>query len=203
MKKVTFLIGMLSFLTISGMSVDAAQQDSSQKKAEFQITENENGTIKVEAELLRFGDHTLLPSDINAKTKEDTRVKVTEFSGNRPGWTLKVKLDKFKSGTDEANGTRLFYPIVTPTTTTGGDASTKAPVTVGAQDSFLDDLKGTIVNDDNVPTKIAVAEKGKGYGEWTMSYSGNNRIQLNVPAGQKVGAYSAELIYMIEDAPTP
>lgn len=191
---------LLGFL-VPTISVDAAQEDT--KKVTFDIIDNPTGTLKVEADDLIFGDHTIVPGDILAKTRTNSSIRVTEFSGERPGWNLKVKMDKFTDSTTGAvaDGVQLFYPKVTPTTTTGGAASSNAPTILAGENSFLESMTGKIVNDDNVLVKIASADVGKGYGQWELPYQDDERIQLNIPFGQRIGSYSAVLTYTIEESP--
>jgi len=207
MKKLLIPFSILGFFTIITSNVNAETIEAPPAKATFELEKGTNGTIEVQADNLTFGKHTLTPFDIITKTTSDSSVKVIEFSGEKPGWTLSVQLDKFedKPNNNKIDGVRLFYPIVTPTTTTGGSASTDAPVSLGTNKSFDTSvsLTGRIVNDDNVPVKLATAAKGKGYGTWTLPYNDANRIQLNVPSGQKVGSYTADLKYTVADIPTP
>lgn len=194
--------GSLGILLSNGIVANAIQS-SDTKKAQFNIVTDPNGTILVEAQDLIFGEYTVSPDEINAQMKTDSEINITEYSGNRPGWTLKAQLSKFTDGETNIDGIRLFYPQVTATTTTGGSASTDSPTTNDGQSSFVNSLQGVIVNDDNVQVKIAGATKGKGYGKWTLSYSNDNKVQLSIPSNPKIGSYSADIIYTIEDSPTP
>lgn len=199
MKKTTIAIGLLSLLALGATNVDAAVA-TDKKTAEFEITENEGGTLLITATTLNFGQHTITPNEIKGSATVDSSIKVTEFSGDKPGWNLTVSMAPFEDDkSNVATGTRLFFPQVTPTTTTGGDAPANAPTTENADDSFEGTLKGRIVESDNSPAKLGSATAGKGFGEWTMSYSGANRAQFSVPSGQKVGKYSSVLTYTVND----
>lgn len=200
------LIGtvLLSNLGLVGTNVFAAEQDSKTTDATFEIVTNPNGTITVEANSLLFGPQTISPKVVNAKATNDLNIKVTEFSGWKPGWTLQVQMSKFKDGTSEAKDIKLFYPNVVPTTTTGGDANQHSPISEGKDNSFFDEnIKGTIVEDNNTPVTLAGAKAGNGFGEWTFAYASaaDTNVQLRIPTGQVVGNYKSTVTYTVRDTP--
>lgn len=204
MKKITFIIGSMSLLLFTTSNVDAAVRDKDNTKtATFELTANPDG-LDVEAANLQFGQHMILNQSIEAKAINDTSVSVHDHSGSRKGWTLELEMSKFTSGGDTAHGVQLFFPNVTPTTTTTVAAGSP-PATFGTSNSFLDSTTGLIVNDDSIPVTLAGAQVGKGYGDWELPYkhSNNQRVQIKVPIGQKIGDYSSTLTYSLTDAPTP
>ncbi len=173
------------------------------KVTTFQLTENSDG-LSMTADNLYFADQWIRPYDIKVKAENDMRVRVTEVSGKRTGWKLKVQLDSFKDekNTKEMRGAQLFFPVVTPTTTTTGQASSKPPVICDDDISFVSGMKGTAVTVSSASEKVAYAQEGTGYGEWVIPYENDEKIQLKIPAiGQEVGEYVAELTYIIEDSP--
>lgn len=174
-----------------------------EKETKFVLTgTNENMALDVAN--LDFGEHMLVGGDIITPSENDVSIKVIEYSGSRPGWTLKVKLDKFVDSSGESiNGTQLFYPLVTPITKTGGDAASKAPKSLGDSPSFTGGLKGAVVSDNDAVVPIAGAAKKNGFGEWEFPYREDNRIQLKIPRGQNSGDYRGTLTYSIEDTPLP
>lgn len=204
-RKMAFMLPILLFssLMVSLGETDAAEVGTSEKEATFEITPNLNGTLNVEAENLSFGNHALSPNDVKAKAKENTTIDVTEFSGVRPGWRLQVQMKKFEDGSKVARGIELFYPKVTPITETGGGASQNPPIIHGPNKSFIDNLDGTIVKDDDVPVRLATAGVGSGYGKWVLPYNftDGSLIQLKIPAGQQVGNYSTKLTYTALEGP--
>ena len=196
------LISNLGFVV--GTNVLAAEQDSKKTDATFEIVANPDGTIMIEANSLLFGPQTISPRDVDAKATNDLNIKVTEFSGWKPGWTLQVQMSKFKDGTSEAKDIKLFYPNVVPTTTTGGDANKHLPISDGKDKGFIDEnVKGTIVEDNNTPVTLAGAKAGNGYGEWTLAYgaSADTNVQLRIPTGQVVGNYKSTVTYTVRDTP--
>lgn len=205
MKKI--LMGTLLLLNLGpvvGASAFAAEQDSKKTDATFEIVTNPNGTIMVEANSLLFGPQTISPRVVNAKAQNDLNIKVTEFSGWKPGWTLQVQMSKFMDGTSEAKDIKLFYPNVVPTTTTGGNANQHSPISEGKDKSFFDEnVKGTIVEDNNIPVTLAGAKVGNGFGEWTFTYStaADTNVQLRIPTGQVVGSYKSTVTYTVRDTP--
>lgn len=199
MKKTIMTIGLLSFLILGAVNVNAVQA-TDKKTADFEITENPSGTLLISATALDFGQHTISPAEIVGAATVDSNIKITEFSGNKPGWNLTLTMEPFKDvANNVAGGTRLFFPKVAPTTTTGGDASTKAPTMEESDNSFQGNLKGRIVESNNTPIKIGSAAKGNGFGEWSISYTGANRAQISIPTGQKVGKYTSTLTYTVND----
>lgn len=200
MKNKKYLMFFTLGLTLYTVKTEAITDN---KTATFEITENPEGTLKVEADDLTFGDHTIVPGDIMARTRVNSSVRVTEYSGTRPGWNLKVQMGKFTDSSTGAvaDGVQLFYPKVTPKTTTEGTASANPPTILDGASSFLDSLTGKIVSDDNEPVPIATAANGKGYGIWELPYADDERIQVNIPFGQRIGSYSAILTYTIEEGP--
>lgn len=200
MKNIKYLICFIVGFSLYTVKTEAITDN---KIATFEITENPEGTLKVEADDLIFGDHTIVPGDIMARTRANSSVRVTEYSGIRPGWNLKVQMGKFTDSSTGAvaDGVQLFYPKVTPKTTTAGTASANPPTTLEGASSFLDSLTGKIVSDDNEPVSIATAADGKGYGIWELPYADDERVQVNIPFGQRIGSYSAILTYTIEEGP--
>ncbi|MFW8054135.1 WxL domain-containing protein [Vagococcus fluvialis] len=201
----SFLLVSCLLMVPNKTEVEAATA-TSPNKATFEITPNEKGSLLVAADNLDFGEHTLMPVEIKEKSKDKSTITVTEFSGKSPGWTLKVKLSPFyhkkgETGAIKAQGVELFYPQVTPKTTTGGTANQTPPIVLGNDDSFEDALKGTKVLDNEEAVKLAGAEVGKGYGEWKLEYDAANRVQIKIPLGMQVGNYSADLTYSAEDTP--
>lgn len=205
MRKVLFTVGIISLLSLSAINANAATQDSNdEKNASFELTQNTDGTLLVKAADLQFGKHTIQSTDITAKATNDTSISVTEFSGEKPGWNLSVSMSKFSDGTNTASGTQLFFPNVTPTTTTTG-AGSYAPVLLGTKTAFIGTATGVIVNDDDLKVPLAGAKAGNGYGDWLLPFKDDDgsRVQLKVPTGQKIGNYTSTLTYTIEDTPIP
>lgn len=199
------LVGGLTFGSTNVNAADPATKEA-KSKAEFELTEPTNGTITVTAQNLNFGQKALSSEDLNLDAKDNMNINVTEFSGRRPGWKLTVKMDKFTtSGGKVGTDIKLFYPQVTPKSGTVG-ATSNPPISLG-NDNSLDGKgnKGVAVSDDNAPTLLAQASVGKGYGKWDFSYDDleghDNLVQIHIPTGQQVGAYSTTLTYAVEDTP--
>ena len=203
MKHLFFLTTCLFLVGITNEMKAAELSNNADTKATFELEPNQKGSVILTADDLYFGIHQQSHLDIDAKAKNAVAIKVTEFSGGKPGWVLKVTLDKFTSDSDTAEGLQLFYPNVVPKTSVVS-GKPYAPVSKGTDDSFFSDVtnKGTIVNDDKAPIILAEAAEGHGYGDWEFLYSGDNVVQLKIPTGQKVGDYKAVLTYTVEDVPT-
>lgn len=211
MKKAIVFLGITSVFLLGGSYISAVQIDQDNTKtATFTLDPNKKGSIEVKATSLTFGKHAQSSTDIVAWATNNSTVTVTEFSGEKPGWTLKVKMSQFEDGDDTtkvAHGTSLFFPAVTPTTTTGGNAHLDTPETMKGDTGFIDNRLGVLVDDTNSDVILAHARKGKGYGEWILPYDKDsnvtkNRVQLKIPVGQRVGNYRATLTYTVEDVPS-
>ncbi len=214
MKKTTLFFNAAALLWLSVMVPLTGQAE---KKAEikdekvgiasFKLIPPTEGTLKIiKADDLTFGSATVKAEAIDVVTTTDTVITIEELSGNAPGWTLTAKLGDFIDQTTltrELEGARLFYPEVTPTTNApaGSLAALALPVAIKTEDSG--DLKGQIVSAGGEATTIFGAEKDKGYGQWTLPYSGDNKVQLHIPEGQLIGDYVATLTYTLTDTPTP
>ena len=183
-------------------STDTPLDKDESKKTTFKLVENRDG-LSVYAESLYFGTHELNNEDLKIKAINDTSVNVTEITGKRTGWTLKAKLDKFEDQGHSINGAALFFPAIKPVTTTGGTASINPPLIYDDDVSFIGNVKGTSVQVSSNSVKLAQANSGEGYGEWELPYVGDDKVQLNIPRGQKEGQYLAELTYTLEEGPVP
>jgi len=207
MKKTVFFLG-VSLVSMSSFNALAQTVTDDTKTATFELTPNEEGSLLLETSDLKFGSHTLSLNELVLPTINSSQIKVTEFSGSNPGWTLKVNLGEFE---DKDTGKKLinakiFYPKVTPTTTTGGSANDNPPTASGSDTSFNPDtptIPGKIVTAGSDNVILASAEKGKGFGEWIFNYDNDDtKVLLKVPVGQSVGKYSSVLTYSLEDTPT-
>lgn len=198
-----FLLGTMILVTTNNVFAEKAEE---KVDATFEIIENPEGTLRVEATPLTFGAHKIVPTDINAKATVNSNIKVTEFSGAKKGWKLEVQMNQFKDKNDStivAKDVKLFYPKVTPVSGMTGDQSAYAPTIFGTDTSFLDSIQGTIVDDSNTPVLLAEAVTGKGFGDWTLPYDNvnNTLVQIKIPAGQKIGNYKSELLYTASNTP--
>lgn len=149
-----------------------------------------------------FEDGVISADDIVTTNSADAVVAIQELSGNAPGWQLSAKLGNFTGTTNgkTLTGAQLFYPSVTPTTTTAGDASGILPVSVATDTAFSGTDKGKILTAGSDAANIVTADAGKGYGSWTMTYP-KNKLQLKVPAGNLQDTYTATLTYSLTDTP--
>lgn len=158
--------------------------------------------LQVEANNLDFGGHLMQPKNIYASTIDDSFIKVTEGSGKKTGWKLKAQMQNFQSESGNSiNGVKLFYPNITPTPIKGNSQPNVLPLINGQEKSFIDDLSGKILNDDNDPIYIAKASAGTGDGMWQLNYQDKNKIQINIPSSQLIGSYTSTLLYTLEDSP--
>ncbi|MBO0476479.1 WxL domain-containing protein [Vagococcus sp. DIV0080] len=208
MKKTVFFFFSLSLFMVGFINVGAIEKDSKEKEVTFELTENKNG-LTVDAGVLRFGEHDANFNEIIAVATNPMTVSVTEFSGNRTGWTLKVSLDKFSNvlkPTETINGAQLFFPQVTPEAGTPDLPTGIEPVTLGPDKGFKegDTTDGVRVNDNDSLIPIGKAEVEKGYGKWNLPYKtadDKGLIQLRIPANQKNGSYKSTVTYSVEDVP--
>ena len=187
---------------VSFIEVDSIIATDDTKKTTFKLLENPN-SLSVNAEDLFFGSHELSKEDLIVEAQESMAVSITELSGKRPGWTLKVNLDSFKSDQESINNAELFFPVVDPKSEIQEPFQAFKPHVYDEDSSFLDGQTGKIVHVDSGSVKLAEAEAGKGFGKWVLPYEDDKKIQLRVPTGQKEGIYLAELIYTIEEGPIP
>lgn len=203
MKKRIFFLGaaMLAACTLP-YSAEAAQ-DTFDGTASFRLVAPTE-TLKItNATNLVFSDATISASDVVTTTTGDASISVQELSGNATGWTLQVELGVFADGTKTIPGAELFYPSVTPTTTTPGDVSNILPTAVATDTAFQGTATGKIISSGGAASTLVSAAQGKGYGSWTMTYGGADKIQLKIPTGQLAGNYVADLTYTLTDSPTP
>ncbi len=214
MKKTTLFFCAAALLGLSAIVPVTVQADETARNEEpivsFTLTTPEKDILKItQADDLTFGSSTLDVDALVTVTTVDTLITIVELSGEAPGWTLTATLGDFKAETSSTTrvleGARLFYPEVVPTTNAaeGTMAALALPVAINTEDSFTGELKGQVVSAGGDATPIFGAAKGKGYGQWTLPYSGANKVQLYVPEGQLIGDYEAELTYTLKDTPTP
>lgn len=211
MKKQTIITGLALALGVLAFAPSAAQATEVTKEATatFDLTAPESGTLNItEADNLVFESKDLSADTVFSKTTADTKITIQELSGNAPGWKLTAKLGEFKEATKTTQtlaGAQIYYPQVTPTTNAaeGTAAAAALPTTIGTAAAFEGTTTGVVVSAGGEATIIANAAVDKGYGQWTMTYDGDNKVQLKVPGGQLSGSYKADLTYVLTDSPAP
>ncbi|APB32040.1 WxL domain-containing protein [Vagococcus teuberi] len=197
----------MSFLSVSAvgfqMPILAAESASSTNTASFNLVSPKE-SLTIVADDLSFRTSTITANDLVTTSSTNLKINIQEISGNAPGWSLTAQLGDFVNSDSSKviKGTQLFYPNVTPTTTTIGDTSSIQPKSVGMEKAFSDGVsEGQVINGGGDPVTIADAAKGTGYGSWTFNYAMDS-VELKIPAGNLADAYTANLTYTLADKPT-
>lgn len=205
MKKYILGVGLLGLgmAAVAGLSLEAsAATDTADAKATFKLVAPSE-TLKItNATNLTFKDATISADDVVTTNSADVVIAIQELSGNAPGWQLSAKLSDFKGTTDTKTitGAQLFYPSVTPTTTTIGDTSAILPVSVKTDTGFIGADTGKIISAGSDAANLVTASAGKGYGSWAITYP-TDKLQLKIPAGNLQDTYTATMTYTLTDTP--
>lgn len=192
----------LSAIALMTSSVTFAASVNQDATATFNLVAPTETLKLTEASDITFKDATISAEDIVTTNSNDVNISIQELSGNAPGWQLSTKLSHFTGSTKgkQLTGAQLFYPSVTPTTTTSGDTSAILPNTLTTDNAFTGDDKGKVVSSGEDAVNIVIADVGKGYGSWTIQYP-TDKIQLKIPAGNLQDTYTATLTYTLTDSP--
>lgn len=187
-----------------------AADDIENKEASVTLTEetDPNELLKItNASDLNFGSKSIGVDDLFFTDDNNPEITITDIRGNAPGWKLLVGLGEFVDAATNRKllGAQLFYPAVTMTTNSTIDVSTRMPVTSSSDQSFSNaGVNGLVVPASATPAPQVLinAPAGKGNGRWSAIYDSNNKIELNVPAGNLAGNYVADLVYTLSDTPS-
>lgn len=123
--------------------------------------------------------------------KETLGIQVTDKRGEGQGWNVKAKISKFQDQTEpekQLRAAEVKIPKGTFKTVANGDIANPPVVANEA---------GTVIGEEN--TLIFSAAKDKGMGSWVHDWS--DQVQLTIPAGNHVGAYSATITWEISNTP--
>lgn len=213
MKKYVYASGLVLALSLVIVRPTAAHAEISTdgktatNEATFTLNAETTGTLKItDATDLTFTSKNITASDVVTSTTGESSISIQELSGAAPGWSVTATLGEFTDttvSTKKLVGAQIFYPAGEATTTAAAStpAASALPTFLGTETAFEGTTTGISVNAGGSAVKIIEAAKGKGYGNWKMSYSGDNKVQLKVPQGQLKGSYKATLTYTLQDAP--
>lgn len=202
----------LLFGSLEGLIMAAETGDNHQSLSEISITEGDGSTDPLEPGLpgdetghtgsltidnithLTFGTQQLSSKkEVYKTTSAKPNVQVTDQRGVGTGWNLMVASSKFS--TEEGQELKgAFLKFEKGRVGTTEDNTSDAPL--------ANEVSFELSND---PMIIMSADEDAGLGTWVnrLFNEGNtdNLVSLEVPSGNKVGVYSANLDWTLSDAP--
>ncbi|MGX7015036.1 WxL domain-containing protein [Vagococcus silagei] len=193
-----------SALVLAGVSamalaptVDAAPSTKDvETKFKLNPSTDLEGSLKIlEASPLEFKGQDITDSELTTKI-EDAKpsiIKIDEFSGSKPGWSLNAKASPLKSGSDTLLGATIKFKSgeFTPDVTNIG--GTGAPVNGANFDKEIN------TDGNSSAVQIVKAEVGTGAGKWELKHKD---IELKIPSGNSAGDYKGTMTYTLTSGPT-
>ena len=135
-------------------------------------------------------------TEIYPDISETPYVQITDLRGSGAGWHLSIEATAFKAdGDKQLKGAILRIKEIK---VGGSDGNISDPPTT--MEKVIEFGEG---EDDGVEQVILNAVENAGSGEWLGNFydESKNFVELEVPAGNKIGEYTSTLTWTLTEAP--
>ena len=189
-----FVFGMAMAMLGSSVMAEPVTESSN---AVFEL--KPGGNVAIESvPSFNFGEQ-MISATTETYLDESTNpsVRISDLRGTEEGWSLSLGATAFKTAEEKQLMGAIMYINGIEIGNPNENISPAPTATLGSIE-FGEGEDGA-----GVENMILNAEEGAGSGEWLGNFydDSENLVELEVPAGNKVGEYTSTLTWTLSDAP--